>query len=351
MDFLAAGPIMNFQQLRTFRELTRHGFSLTEMASIAQTTQPGLTRQIRDLERELGLAVFERRGNRIVGLSQAGQTMFGIVERLLIEADRLLAVRDDYETARSGTLTIATTHTQARYTLPTAVVGFRAAFPDVRVEIRQCTTAQVARLLASGAADIGIAGEALGEQPELAAFPCYSWTYQALVPDGHPLLNCERLNLHDLAAYPLLTYDRELAGRRQLDDAFAAAGLQPDIVLTSMDSDVIKQYVALGFGVGLLAPMACHAPDDTGLRALDTGKLFAPGSTLLALRHGAYLRSYAYEFIQRFLPGLTREEIDRAVAVTRFDGGVRLAPEKAAAEPGFASRPPSMRKPYMQARI
>jgi LysR family transcriptional regulator, cys regulon transcriptional activator len=308
---------MNFQQLRAFRELTRRGFSLTETALASGTTQPGLTRQIRDLESEFGFAVFERQGNRIVGLSAPGRTMLAIVERLLAEAERLLGVRGAYENAHSGTLVIATTHTQARYVLPEAVVGFRRAFPQVRIEMRQCASEQVARLVMSGAADIGIAGDVLGARPELATFACYDWRYHALVPDGHPLLDLPQPALRDLAAHPILTYDRGMAGRRQLDDAFAAAGLQPDIVLTSMDSDVIKQYVALGFGVGLLTPIAVRPNEDTGLRILDTGRLFAPSTTLLALRRGAYVRSYVYDFVARLLPQLPRGEIDREVGVVQ----------------------------------
>jgi len=327
---------MNFQQLRTFRELTRRGFNLTELASASQTTQPGLTRQIRDLESELGVAVFERRANRIVGLSEPGRTMLGIVDRLLAYADRLLHVRDDYASSHSGTLTIATTHTQARYALPSAIVAFRRAFPGVRIELRQCGTEQIARLLASGAADIGVAGGALATHPELATFHYHSWQYIALVPDGHPLVGRAAPTLQDLAAYPILTYDHGLAGRRQLDEAFGAAGIAPDVVLTSMDSDVIKQYVALGFGVGLLAPMAFDARVDAGLQALHTGALFAPSTTLLALRRGAYIRSYAYEFLQRFMPQLARAQIDRAVDLARHDGRRRGAARK----PARAAVPP-----------
>lgn len=316
---------MNFQQLRTFRELTRRSFSLTEMASVTQITQPGLTRQIRDLESELGLAVFERHGNRITGLSKAGQAMLQIVDRLLNQADRLLGVRDEYESACSGTLRIATTHTQARYALPASIVGFRETLPDVRIEMRHCSTEQVARLVASGAADIGIAGEVLASHLELTTFPCYSWRYQAVVPEGHPLLGRANPTLRDLAAYPILTYDNALMGRQQIDAAFGAAGIVPDIVLTSMDSDVIKQYVALDFGVGLLAPMAFREHEDAGLRALDTGNLFASNTTLLAVRRGAYIRSYVYDFIERFVPGLTRQEVDRVAAVARLDGATRSA--------------------------
>jgi LysR family cys regulon transcriptional activator len=342
---------MNFQQLRTFRELTRRRFSLTELASLTHTTQPGLTRQIRDLESELGLAVFERHGKRITGLSEAGRTMLQIVERLLTEADRLLGVRGEYDAASSGTLKIATTHTQARYALPASIVGFREALPEVRIEMRHCSTEHVARLVSSGAADIGIAGEALASHPELTTFPCYSWHYHAVVPEGHPLLACAELTLRDLAAYPILTYDGALVERARIDAAFSAAGLVPDIVLTSMDSDIIKQYAALGFGVGLLAPMAFREHEDVGLRARDTGNLFSSNTTRLALRRGAYIRSYAYEFIQRFAPWLTRQEIDRVAALAALDGEPRTATARQARRRSCPPVPTVVRKQNMQARI
>lgn len=340
---------MNFQQLRTFRELTKRRFSLTEMASVSRITQPGLTRQIRELESELGVAVFERRNNRITGLSEAGQAILPIVERLLLEADRLLGVRDDYESACSGTLKIATTHTQARYSLPEPVVGFRAAFPKVRIEMRHCSTEHVARLVTSGMSDIGIAGEALACYPELATFPCYSWHYQAIVPEGHPLQGRANPTLHDLARYPILTYDGALGGRGPIDDAFSAAGIVPDIVLTSMDSDVIKQYVKLGFGIGLLAPMAYREHEDTGLCALDTGSLFARSTTLIAVRRGAYIRSYAYEFIARVAPHLTRRKIDCTAAVPGLDHPTRATVAKDVLP--FAPVPAVMRKQHMHVQI
>jgi len=336
---------MNFQQLRTFRELTRRGFSLTEMATVSRTTQPGLTRQVRDLESEFGFPLFTRRGNRIVGLSEPGQTILAIVERLLADADQLLQVRHTYASARSGTLTIATTPTQARYGLPAAILAFRGACPEVRIALRQCNTEQIARLVQSGEADIGIAGTSLGEHADLATFHCNTWHYQAIVPDGHPLLAKGSLTLADLAAYPILTYDRGLGGRRQFERAFAAAAVAPDIVLTSLDSDIIKQYVALGFGVGLLMPMAFDAQRDAGLRALDTGALFGPSTTRLALRRGAHLRSYVYEFMLRFVPQLTRARIDRAVEVAQPEPGRRSAARTSLPLPAPAAR----RRPALQA--
>ena len=307
---------MNFQQLRTIRELTRHGFNLTEVAAVSHTSQPGISRQIRDLEDEIGVLIFERSGKRITGLSEPGQTILRIVNRLLVEADHLQRASADYVTSTSGVLTIAATHTQARYALPQVVLGFRAAFPDVRIALQQSTPEHIAKWVLSGAADIGIATEGLGDFPDLVSFPCYRWSHQAIVPVGHPLLAPGRaaLTLADLADFPLVTYDHGFTGRRHIDQAFAGAGLRPNVVLTAMDSDVIKQYVGLGLGVGLVASMAFDAGRDPGLRALDAGQLFTASTTRLAVRRGACLRSYTYEFIRHFAPHLTRREIDCALA-------------------------------------
>jgi LysR family cys regulon transcriptional activator len=320
------GKQMNFQQLRTIRELPSHSFNLTSMAAAMAMTQPGVSRHIRDIEEEMGLPIFERTGNRITGLSSQGKVILTIVERLLNEADKLLDASRAYSTVDSGLLSIAITHTQARYALPQVVQSFRAAFPGVRIALQQSTPEQIARSVVSGAADVGISTEGLAQVPELVAFPCYHWRHQVLVPDGHPLLACGALTLADLAEFPLLTYDHGFTGRHQIDKAFAAAGLRPNVVLTAMDSDVIKQYVQLGLGVGLLASMAFDAEQDAGLKALDAHHLFAVNTTWLAVRRGAYLRAYTYEFMRHFAPQLTRAAIDRAL---RGDADEALDPPAA----------------------
>jgi len=304
---------MNFQQLRTIRELPRHRFNLTSMAGAMAMTQPGVSRHIRDIEEEMGVAIFERTGNRITGLSQHGEAILTIVDRLLAQADNLLGASRAYSTTDKGLLHIAVTHTQARYALPQVVLAFRAAFPHVRIALQQSTPEQIAKSVASGAADVGIATEALAQFPDLVAFPCYRWSHQVLVPDGHPLLDRGVPSLDDLAEFPLLTYDHGFTGRRHIDEAFATAGLRPNVVLTAMDSDVIKQYVQLGLGVGLLASMAFDAEQDGGLQALDAGHLFSASTTWLAVRRGAYLRAYTYEFMRHFAPQLTRAVIDDAM--------------------------------------
>jgi LysR family cys regulon transcriptional activator len=304
---------MNFQQLRSVREASRRGFNLTEVANVLFTSQPGVSRQIRELEEELGVDIFERAGKRLTGLTEPGKGILPIIERLLIEAKNLQQAGNDYSDQTRGTLAIATTHTQARYVLPKVVQQFRHAFPDVKIALQQSAPEHIAQWVLSGKADIGIATEGLSQFKDLISFPCYQWSHVIVVPDAHPLLQLEQVSLQDLAQYPLITYDVGFTGRGHLDDAFSAAGLRPDIVLTAMDSDVIQQYVSLGLGVGLVASMAIESQRSHGLHTISAEHLFAPNVTRLAVRRGAYLRSYIYDFILQFAPDLTRAEIDQVI--------------------------------------
>ena len=305
---------MNFQQLRSIREAARCGFNLTEVANVLFTSQPGVSRQIRELEEELGVEIFERNGKRLTGLTEPGKGILHIVERLLLEAENLRQASSEYAGEQSGTLAIATTHTQARYVLPQVVQTFRTAFPQVRIALQQSSPEHIAEWVMSGKADVGIATEGLSEFKELVSFPCYTWSHEVVVPEGHPLLALKGpLTLADLATQPLITYDIGFTGRSHIDTAFRNAGLDTDIVLTAMDSDVIQQYVALGLGVGIVASMALEQGRHHGLHAIEAAHLFAPNITRLAVRRGAYLRAYTYDFIQRFAPELTRADILAAV--------------------------------------
>ncbi|MRV71345.1 CysB family HTH-type transcriptional regulator [Duganella sp. FT92W] len=304
---------MNFQQLRSIREAARRNYNLTEVANALYTSQPGVSRQIRELEDELGVIIFERNGKRLTGLTEPGKGILKIVERLLVEAENLQQASLEYAGQSSGTLTIAATHTQARYALPKVVQSFRASFPDVRIALQQSSPEHIAEWVLSGKADIGIATEGLSQFPDLVSFPCYRWSHLIVVPDNHPLLARSPIHLEDLAEFPLITYDVGFTGRGHLDAAFERAGLRPDIVLTAMDSDVIKQYVAMGLGVGIVASMAFDHGRDKGLRAVEASHLFAANTTRLAVRRGAYLRTYAQEFIQQFAPELSRREIERTL--------------------------------------
>ena len=303
---------MNFQQLRYVREAVRQGLNLTEAANALFTSQPGISKQIRELEDELGVEIFVRRGKRLVALTEPGRTVVQVIERLLAEADNLRQVGKEFADRDSGSLTIATTHTQARYALPSVVQQFRAQYPKVRLSLQQGSPTQLAQMVIAGQADVAIATEALDHYPELLALPGYTWHHCVVIPQGHPLTKVKLLTLEEVARYPLITYSPEFTGRSHIDQAFAAKGLKMDLVLTAIDADVIKTYVELGLGVGVIAAMAYDAKRDAQLRAIDAGHLFRDNTTRLAVKRAAYLRRYTYAFIQMFAPQLTPEIVDRA---------------------------------------
>ena len=306
---------MNFQQLRAVRETARSGFNLTDVAEVLHTSQPGISRQIRELEDELGVEIFVRAGKRLTGLTPPGEVVLPIVERLLLDADNLKRASEDFTAQDSGKLSIAATHSQARYALPMVVRDFRQLFPHVTLSLHQGSPQQVAAMLLSGEADIGVATEALAHYEQLLALPCYRWTHSIVVPPGHELLqHAEPVTLAQLARHPIITYEPGYTGRAHIDDAFAGAGLKPSIVLSAMDADVIKTYVELGMGVGIVASIAFDAERDRSLRALDAGHLFEVNLTRLAIRRGTWLRGYAYSFIQAFAAPLTRQVVERALA-------------------------------------
>ena len=304
---------MNFQQLRSVREAVRQGFNLTEVAQVLHTSQPGVSRQIRELEDELGIELFVRVGKRLTGLTEPGQQVLPIIERLLADSDNLRNASRDFSEQGVGPLSIAATHSQARYALPAAVKDFRALFPQVTLNLHQGSPQQVANMLISGEADIGIATEALASYDQLVTLPCYRWTHSVVGPHGHPLLNGTPLTLQGLARFPLITYDAGYTGRSHIDEAFAKEGLSPLIVLSAMDADVIKTYVELGMGVGVVASIAYDEDRDRNLSAIDAGHLFAVNMTRLAFRRGAFLRSYSYAFIETFAPPLTRQVVEQAM--------------------------------------
>jgi len=309
---------VNFQQLRSVRETVRQGFNLTVVAQVLHTSQPGVSRQIRELEDELGIPLFGRAGKRLTGLTAPGLAVMPIVERLLQEAANLKRAGDEFAAQDRGTLTLATTHSQARYALPQVVRDFSAANPQVAMHMHQGTPKQIAELLIAGDADVGIATEALATYRELVALPCYRWTHSVVVPTNHPLSDEDRsgvpLTLERLAQFPLITYEPGYTGRSHIDDAFRRQNLEPNVVLSAMDADVIKTYVELGMGVGVIAAIAFDAERDTRLHAIDARHLIASNMTRLALKRGSFLRGYVYEFIRCFAPPLTRELVDRAMA-------------------------------------
>lgn len=304
---------MNFQQLRSVREAARRGFNLTEVAALLRTSQPGVSRQIRELEDELGVTIFARAGRRLTGLTEPGRALLPIVERLLREAENLRVAVREFVDQGEGALSVAATHSQARYALPHVVRDFRLIYPLVTLNLHQGSPRQVAEMLLSGEADIGIATEALADYPALVTLPCYRWTHSIVVPPGHPLLEGGPPCLERLADFPIITYDRGYSGRSHIDEAFARAGLRPEVVITAMDADAIKTYVELGMGVGIVASIAIDPERDRQLCGIDARHLFPINVTRLGVRRGALLRGYAFAFIETFAPGLSRPVVEDAL--------------------------------------
>ena len=308
---------MNFQQLRIIRETIRCNFNLTEVANALFTSQSGVSKHIKDLEDELGIELFVRRGKRFLGLTEPGKELLVIVERMLIDANNLRRLAEQFAHRDQGNLCIATTHTQARYALPQVVRAFKSTFPKVHLVLHQGSPSEIATMLQTGEADIGIATEALQPVLELLSFPFYSWHHAVIVPEGHPLATLSQLNLEAIAEHPIITYHEGFTGRNKIDSTFAEAGLAPDIVLSALDADVIKTYVELGLGIGIIASMAFDPARDTGLRLLDCAHLFPFNTTWLAIRRGHYLRGFAYRFIEQCSPPLSEAAIKKALAPIR----------------------------------
>ncbi len=307
---------MNLQQLRAVKETSHQGFNLSTVAQVLHTTQPAISRQIRELEQELGVELFARHGKRLTGYTAAGREIVPIVERLLLEQANLRTTAADFRSRDQGDLVVATTHTQARYALPRVVAQFRRRFPKVKLAFHQYEPQRIVDAVRSGDADVGIATESLALADDLLSFPCYSWNHVLVVPPDHPLTDVVRPTLAELARHPLVTYEVIFTGRPHIDAAFARAGVQPDIVLTALDSDVIKTYVREGLGVGIIAAMAFDERTDNDLRRIDASHLFASSMTRLALRHGVEIRSYVYDFIELFSPNLTRATIESALRMS-----------------------------------
>ena len=305
---------MNLQQLRYLCAIVDNNLNVSDAADSLFTSQPGVSKQVRQLEDELGVRVFVRAGKRLASITPAGEAVVAAARRALREIENLKRVGAEYKSEDEGTFAIATTHTQARYVLPRVLRDFASRYPKVKLELHQGNPMQVAAQTASGDADVGIATEALSTFPDLVTLPCYQWNRCVLVPSGHPLAKAKPLTLAAIAKYPVITYDFTFTGRSQINAAFEAEGLSPKVVLTALDSDVIKTYVELGMGVGIIAQMAYDPVRDTAFEKLDASHLFAPSTTKLALRRGVFLRGYVYDFIALFAPALDRASVDAALA-------------------------------------
>ena len=304
---------MKIQQLRYLAEVVRRGLNVSEAAEALHTSQPGVSKQIRALEDELGVQVFARHGKRLVSVTEPGKAVIAIAERILAEAQNLRRAGEEYANNQLGTLTIAATHTQARYALPKAVAAFKRRYPKVELVIHQGNPTQICEQVLSGDADLGVATEMISVYPELVSLPVYQWNRCVVVPARHPLLKAKPLTLERLAEFPIVTYDFAFANRSLVQKAFEVRGLKPHVVLSAQDSDVIKTYVELGLGVGILARMAFDPKRDRPLRAIDAGHLFESSTTRLGIKRGAYLRRYAYEFIELFAPQLPRSVVENEV--------------------------------------
>jgi LysR family cys regulon transcriptional activator len=305
---------MNLHQFRFVQEAVRRNLNLTETARALHTSQPGVSKAIIELEEELGVEIFARHGKRLKRVTEPGQHVLKSIEMIMREVGNLKRIGEQYSAQDSGTLSIATTHTQARYVLPQPVARLREAFPKVNVSLHQGSPDQVARMLIDEVAEIGIATESLAQYDELVTLPCYEWQHMLVMPADHPLARQKNITLEELAGQALITYHPSFTGRTKIDEAFAAKRLHPRIALEAIDSDVIKTYVRLGLGVGIVAEMALR--DDgtnTDLVTLPAGQLFGMNVARVAFKRSAYLRNFVYKFAELVSDKLTRDLITKAM--------------------------------------
>lgn len=315
---------MKLQQLRYVWEVAQHNLNVSVTAESLFTSQPGISKQIRLLEEELGLPIFTRNGKHLTGLTEAGNRILNVAGEILDKVDKIKGIAEDYSDHRKGALSIATTHTQARYALPKIVEIFIARYPGVTLTIHQGTPNQISDLASRGIADIAIATEALELYDNLVMLPCYRWNRCILVQKEHPLSLSPTLTLTEIAEFPIITYVFGFTGRSRLDEAFENAKLKPKVVLTAVDADVIKTYVRSGLGIGIIATMAYDPIADNDLMALDASHLFGESLTHIGLRKDKFLRGYIYDFIELFASHLTREVVDRAISIKEKHGVAQL---------------------------
>ncbi|WP_110676148.1 MULTISPECIES: HTH-type transcriptional regulator CysB [Salinicola] len=304
---------MKLQQLRYIWEVTRHQLNVSATAQSLFTSQPGISKQIRLLEDELGVEIFARSGKHLTRVTPAGEAIVELAGKVLRTVDDIKHVAQEHSDERRGSLAIATTHTQARYVLPGVIGEFRQQYPDVALHMQQGTPKQIAQMVSEGTADFAICTESLELFNDLVLLPCYRWNRCVLMPKDHPLASGE-LTLERVAEHPLVTYVFGFTGRSQLDDAFKSRGLTPNVVLTAADSDVIKTYVRLGLGVGIVAHMAVDPEADADLVAVDASHLFESSTTKIGIRRGTFMRSYMYDFVKRLAPHLDRDTVEAALA-------------------------------------
>ncbi|MDA9091540.1 HTH-type transcriptional regulator CysB [bacterium] len=306
---------MKLQQLRYIWEVAHHDLNVSLTAKSLYTSQPGISKQIRLLEDELGVEIFSRSGKHLTRVTPTGEKILKIAGDILRQVDGIKQLTQEHNSPNHGSLSIATTHTQARYALPSIIEGFIGKYPDVSLHMHQGTPVQISEKAADGTVDFAIATEALELFSDLLMMPCYRWNRCILVPKDHPLAQLDSLTLEDVALYSIVTYVFGFTGRSRLDDAFRDKGLKPKVVFTATDADVIKTYVRLGLGIGIVAHMAYDPEADSDLVAIEAGHLFESSVTSIGFRKGTYLRGYMYDFIEAFAPHLTRNVVDEAMAL------------------------------------
>lgn len=303
---------MKLQQLRYIWEVAHHDLNVSATAQSLYTSQPGISKQIRLLEDELGVEIFARSGKHLTRVTPAGEAILKTAGEVLRKVESIKQVAQEFSDEKKGSLSLATTHTQARYALPATISDFMSRYPDVSLHMHQGTPMQISELAADGTVDFAIATEALELFSDLIMMPCYRWNRCVIVPKNHPLTQLSQLSLEDVAAHPIVTYVFGFTGRSKLDEAFLEKGLAPKVVFTAADADVIKTYVRLGLGIGIVAEMAVDPELDSDLVALDASHLFAPSVTKIGFRRGTFLRGFMYDFIQTFAPHLTRSVVEEA---------------------------------------
>jgi LysR family transcriptional regulator, cys regulon transcriptional activator len=305
---------MNLHQFRFVQEAARRNLNLTEAAKALHTSQPGVSKAIIELEEELGVEIFARHGKRLKRITEPGQHVLRSIELIMREVGNLKRIGEQFSAQDSGTLSIATTHTQARYVLPVPVAKLREAYPKVNVSLHQGSPDQVARMVIDETAEVGIATESLSDYQELVTLPCYEWQHVLVMPLDHPLVKKERITLEDLAAEPIITYHPSFTGRTRIDTAFAHRKLEPRIALEAIDSDVIKTYVRLGLGIGIVAEMAVRDDvQNADLAVRPLGTLFGQNVARVAFKRGAYLRNFVFQFAELLSSRLDRNLIAKAM--------------------------------------
>ncbi|MGE4596567.1 MAG: CysB family HTH-type transcriptional regulator [Methylophilaceae bacterium] len=301
---------MKLQQLRCIYEVVQNGFNISRSAVVMHTSQPGVSKQIQLLEDEIGIQIFQRNGKRLVGLTEPGSCVYESILEIIRETKNIKNVSEEYEKMDSGDFTIATTHTQARYKLPNVVKEFVRQYPKINLNIHQGNPTQVTEEILNGDADVGIATESIGKNDKIFCIPCYSWNRCVVMPKDHPLIKVKEITLNHLASYPIITYDYAFTGSTIVSKAFKVAHIEPNIMLTAIDADVIKTYVNLNLGIGLIAEMAFDVNKDSDLVCRDVGHLFPISTTYIGIRNDVFIRGFTFNFIKMFTPHMSEQDLN-----------------------------------------